>query len=250
MQSPVKLCRASNDKRSKNPDRWLAAKSMEHVEEFASLFRPTVSAFIGQDDKAHVPIGITAANKQAPLLMNVKYEVKLPDHDFVIATRHKLTPTLIELSEIKDPPIADGKAVGYSEPTFIQVKSLKHTQSNAPVHIEAFDEVLKTEEMCRMADGSTKTILILTRDGHDGARFPSTRNTLFNIFKEHDLDFPFFACNASGLSVYHFIERRMAPLSAALEGVVLPHDYFGSHLDAPGNTNDVELEKKNFQKSR
>ena len=143
---PVKLCRASNDKRSKNPDRWFAAKS--------------VSVFIGQDDKAHVPIGITAANKQAPLLMNVKYQVQLPDHDFVIATKHKLTPTVIGLREIKDTPIADRKAVGYSGPTFIQVKSLKHTRSNASVHIEALDEVLKTEEMCRMADGSTKPILI------------------------------------------------------------------------------------------
>ena len=246
---PVMLCRASNDKRSKNPDRWFAAKSMEHAEELASLFGPTVSAFIGQDDKAHVPIGITAANKQAPLLMNGKYQVQLPDHDFVIATKHKLTPTVIGLREIKDTPIADRKAVGYSGPTFIQVKSLKHTRSNASVHIEALDEVLKTEEMCRMAAGSTKPIRILTRDGHDGPKFPSTRNTLFNIFKEHDLDFLFCVCNASGLSAYHFIERRMAPLNAALAGVVLPHDHFGSHLDASGNTNDVELEKKNFQKA-
>ena len=61
---------------------------MEHAEEFPSPFGPTVSAFIGPDDKARVPIDITAANKQAPLLMNVKYQVQLPDHDFVIATKH------------------------------------------------------------------------------------------------------------------------------------------------------------------
>ena len=246
---PVKLCRASNDKRSKNPDRWFAAKSMEHAEELASLFGPAVAVFIGQDDKAHVPIGITAANKQAPLLMNVKYEVQLPDHDFVIATKHKLTPTVIGLRKIQDTPIADRKAVRHSGPTLIQVKSLKHTRSNAYVHIEALDEMLKTEEMCKLANGSTKPILILTRDGHDGPRFPSTRNALFSIFKEHDIDFLFCVCNASGLSAYHFIERRMAPLSAALAGVVLPHDHFGSHLDASGNTIDVDLEKKNFQKA-
>ena len=109
--------------------------------------------------------------------------------------------------------------------------------------------MLETEEICRMAEGSTKPILILTRDGHDGPRFPSTRNTLSKIFKEHDLDFLFCVCNASGLSAYQVIERRMAPLSAALAGVVLPHDHFGSHLDASGNTNYVELEKKNFQKA-
>ena len=72
---PVKLCRASNDKRLKNPDRWFAAKSMQHVEELAVFFGLKLGSFIGQDDKAHVPIGITAANKQAPLLMSLKYKV-------------------------------------------------------------------------------------------------------------------------------------------------------------------------------
>ena len=71
--APVKLCRASNDKRSKNPDRWFAAKTMEHAEELASLLGPSITNFIGQDDKAHVPIGLTAAKKQAPLLMSAKY---------------------------------------------------------------------------------------------------------------------------------------------------------------------------------
>ncbi len=189
---------------------------MEHAEELASLCRPAPTSFIGQDDKAHVPIGIAAANKQALLLMCVKYKVQLLDHDFVIATKHKLTPTVIGLREILDTPLADRRAVKYSGPTHIQVKSLKHTPSNASVQIEALDEMLKTEEMCKLGDGSTKPVLILTRDGHDGPRFPSTRNTLVSIFKEHGLDFVFCVCNAAGLSAYHCIERRMAPLSAAL----------------------------------
>ena len=41
----------------------------------------------------------------------------------------------------------------------------------------------------------------------------------------------------------------MAPLSAAMTGVILPHDNFGSPLDASGNTADAELEMKNFQKA-
>ena len=117
------------------------------------------------------------------------------------------------------------------------------------MQIEAVDEMLKTETMCKTDDGSTKPILILTRDGHDGPRFPSTRNTLASIFREHDLDFIFCVCNAAGLSAYHFIERRMAPLSAALAGEVLPHDHFGSHLHDPGNTIDTDLERKNFEKA-
>ena len=64
--------------------------------------------------------------------------------------------------------------------------------------------MLETETMCKMDDGSTKPILILTLDGHDGPRFTSTRNSLASIFKEHDLDFIFCVSKAAGLSAYHF----------------------------------------------
>ena len=38
----------------------------------------------------------------------------------------------------------------------------------------------------------------------------------------------------------------MAPFSHDLTGIILPWDFFGSHLDAAGNTTDPELEVKNF----
>jgi hypothetical protein len=49
-----------------------------------------------------------------------------------------------------------------------------------------------------------------------------------------------------GRSAYNRVERRMAPLSRELSGVILPHDHFGSHLDNSGKTVDEELELKNF----
>ena len=52
--------------------------------------------------------------------------------------------------------------------------------------------------------------------------------------------------NAAGLSAFNPVERRMAPLSHDLSGVVLPHDTFGNHLDANGNTIDENLEMDNF----
>ena len=73
---PVRLWTVSNDKCSKNPDRWFVAQSCLHyAEEHEVFFGPKLAYFVGQEDKAHVPIGITAANKQAPLLMDVKYKV-------------------------------------------------------------------------------------------------------------------------------------------------------------------------------
>ena len=38
----------------------------------------------------------------------------------------------------------------------------------------------------------------------------------------------------------------MVKFSKELSGVVLPHDNFGSHLNAKGETIDKELEKNNF----
>ena len=54
---------------------------------------------------------------------------------------------------------------------------------------------------------------------------------------------------ASGMSAYNYVERRMAPLSKALAGILLPHDSFGSHLDSQNRTIDAELEKENFRKA-
>ena len=106
--------------------------------------------------------------------------------------------------------------------------------------LDNFKPFLKQE------DGTIKPIWIFTRDGHDGPRFPTTRQALIKFFKENDIDYVIAVCNASGLSAYHFIERRMAPSSKELAGIVLPHDTFGNHLDGSGNTTDPEMELNNF----
>ena len=100
------------------------------------------------------------------------------------------------------------------------------------VGLEEFETFLKHHE-------ELKPIWIFTRDGHDGPRFPTTRQTLTKFVKEHDIDFLIAVCNAAGMSAYHFIERRMAPLSKE----------FGTHLDAKGVTVDPEKELENFKKA-
>ena len=68
--------------------------TIEHLEVISSTLGPNEVCFICQDDKARVPIGLTAANKQSPLLMHVEYRVSLPDHDWVVAAQHKLIPSV------------------------------------------------------------------------------------------------------------------------------------------------------------
>ena len=61
------------------------AKSIQDdMQTLESLFGHEAILYLSNDDKARVGIGITAANKQANMVMNVKYKVRLLDHDFVI----------------------------------------------------------------------------------------------------------------------------------------------------------------------
>lgn len=77
-------------------------------------------------------------------------------------------------------------------------------------------------------------------------RFPNVIRTMINHFKRYDLDALFVATNAPGRSAFNRIERRMAPLSKELSGLILNHDHYGSHLNSKNQTIDKELEKLNF----
>ena len=131
---PVKLIRAQNDEHVKHPDGTFCTATINSLEELASLLGPEQVCFISQDDKARVPIGTTAANKQCPLLMHVEYKVKFPDHDWVIAPRHKLIPSVYAGIEIATGGFGKADAVRYSGPTYISIRSGKHASSTAYAH--------------------------------------------------------------------------------------------------------------------
>ena len=83
------------------------------------------------DDKAKVPIGVTTANKHSPLIMHVNYEMHLPDHDFVKATKHKLHRQCILLVKIvQHPPKLPQKF-----PTQVQLILLFTVVTTTPVQL-------------------------------------------------------------------------------------------------------------------
>lgn len=51
--------------------------------------------------------------------------------------------------------------------------------------------------------------------------------------------------DAAGLPAFNPVERRTAPLSHDLAGIVLPYDHF-DHLDSSGKTIDCEMDDNNF----
>ena len=74
-----------------------------------------------------------------------------------------------------------------------------------------------------------------------------TINCATEYFNEHDLDVYFLTTNAPGQSAFNQVERRMSNLSKELSGVILSHDYFGTHLGNNSNTVDEELQLKKFE---
>ncbi|CAH2100804.1 unnamed protein product [Euphydryas editha] len=148
---PVKLIRAQTDHHKSHLDSKFAETSIHYLENIASILGPNQVFFISQDDKARVPIGVTAANKQAPLLMHMEYRIKLPDHDWVIAERHKLIPSVYVGIKITSSMLGQPQAVGYSGPTYIAIRSGKHSSSTANTHAQDFETLLELEEFRPLA---------------------------------------------------------------------------------------------------
>ncbi|KAG5875934.1 hypothetical protein JTB14_036467 [Gonioctena quinquepunctata] len=224
----------------------------QELQNIASILGPDQVFFISQDDKARVPIGVTAANKQAPLLMHMEYRIKLPDHDWVIAERHKLKPSVYAGIKITSSMLGQPQAVGYSGPTYIAIRSGKHSSSTANTHAQDFETLLELEEFRPLAKtdhGLVKPVVIMTVDGgsDENPRYQKVIVFAIQHFKRHDLDALFLATNAPGRSAYNRVERRMAPLSRELAGLILAHDHFGSHLDDRGVTINEHLERSNFK---
>ena len=184
--------------------------------------------------------------------MHLEYKVRLPDHDFAVAARHKLIPSVYAACVINPDKFTD--AVSYSGPTYIAIRSMKHDSSTAFTHghdLERLRSVDSFKTVMSTPDGQVKPIFIVASDGgpDENPRFPKPLQVAIARFKTWNLDAYLTGTNAPHYSAYNRVERRMAPLSRELAGLVLPHDHFGSHLDASGKTMDTEKEKLNFEKA-
>jgi len=111
--------------------------------------------------------------------------------------------------------------------------------------IEAFEGSTKDSK------GNVKPILIISCDGgpDENPRYSKVIAHAINHFQKFDLDGLFVDTNAPARSAFNRLERRMASLSRELSGLILSHEFYGSHLSESGKTTNAFLEKKNFQKA-
>ncbi len=248
---PVKLRKCDHDLHKSHPDTQFARTTINYLECMASFLGPSQAIFLSQDDKARVPIGVVAANKQSPVLMHLDYRIRLPDHDFVVAEGHKLIPSVYAACVIKPNCMGIPDGVTYSGPTYIVIRSGKHDSSTALTHAYDLDKMFclkEFQDIVKIPTGSIKPVLIISVDGgpDENPRYPKVINAAIRHFKEYNFDVVFVATQAPGRSAFNRVERRMAPLSHDLSGLIIPHDHFGSHLSSNRKTVDVELEKANF----
>lgn len=165
---PVRLSKPTNDLHKHHLDGKFCLATIRILESLVSMLGPQQCAFLSQDDKARVPIGITAAKEQRSLVMHVEYRVQLPDHDFIVGERHKLIPSVYAGISIKPNGNGNPDAVTYSGPTFIAIRSGKHAQSTAATHAHDFQTLINEKgfsEFIRDAKGDVKPIVVFTVDG-------------------------------------------------------------------------------------
>ena len=151
--------------------------------------------------------------------------------------------------------IDENGLVGNAGPTYISIRSTKHDPFTMECQAADMDCLLKLREFEKTARnhlGAIKPIIIHNVDGlapSDYTRFPRTLTSAIDKFKRYNLDALFVVAQAPGQTMYNVVERRLASLSQDLTGLVLPHDYFGTHLNLNGQTIDAELERSNLKKT-
>lgn len=87
---PVELLRPEVSLRKKNLDRMYPKSFTNDMLLVRKLFDPQAVLFISHDDKDKVTLVLAAATLQSPILVNLEYKLRLPDHNFVVGARHNL----------------------------------------------------------------------------------------------------------------------------------------------------------------
>ncbi|CAM1298191.1 Uncharacterised protein r2_g765 [Pycnogonum litorale] len=142
--------------------------------------------------------------------MSMEYTIKLPDHDFVVANGHKLTPSVVAGLVIAENNV--GHAVSYSGPTYIGIRSAKHDASVATTHAlnlrDIYEDVVEFQSLLHRPDGSKKPVLVVFVDGgpDENPRCQKTIACAVDQFKYLQLDALYIVTQAPGRSAYNQVE--------------------------------------------
>ena len=204
----------------------------------------------------HLDYQISTTNS-TPIPPTVPYQLK-PMYDFTyksISSKLVFLSVCMSFRVYASCVIDDTGLVTFQGPTYVSIRSAKHDQFTLDNEDIDFDTVVKLKEFEKTARnhvGTIKPIIIMsidTLEPNDYTRLSSTLQSAINKFKKYNLDAFFLITQTAGQTDFNVVERRLAALSQDLTGLVLPHDYFGTHLNPSGLTIDAELEKINIKRT-
>lgn len=238
--------------RAQHEDSHFTAASIRHIKDLSGIFGNDCVFYLTQDTKSKVNIGRPTAKGQSPLIMRLDYDVSSVDSQTspMSNTRHQLTPCVYAASIIDETGL-----IGTAGPTYISVRSAKHDRLTHESHARDFDHLVELKEFEKFARdhlGRVKPIIVMSVDNlgtENNTRYLRTLSTAIDRFKKYNLDALFIVNQAPGQALFNTVERRLAPLSHDLAGLILPHDHFGTHLNDLGLTEHAELEKSNFKQT-
>ena len=182
----MKIRRAKNNIRARHQDANFTFSIKHYLKQVASFFGSKNAFVLSVDDKAKVPIGVTAAKYQSPLVMHMACEIRLPDHDFVKALKHKLTPLVYAACEIKSASTKSQEEITYSGPMYIAIRSCKYDSSTAYSHRYDFNQLVEKPEfqsILKTSKGALKPVAMMFVNGgpDKNPQFPKTINYFFSL---------------------------------------------------------------------
>ena len=166
--------------------------------------------------------------------MRMEYKVIISDNDYVVASQHKLIPSVIGDMQVRENDFSRDAGT-YSGQTYCAIRRAKHSGSSAYHHLQDIKRIRSLD----IFDGSLKNnseakpVMIVTVDGgpDKNPRYTKTIKCAIDYFLSQNLAPFFLATNAPARNAFNWVERRMVKVSKELSGVVLPHDKFGPHLN-------------------
>ena len=119
---PVRICKAQNDHYDKHEDADFCFSQAEDLNVLGSI-RAEEAVIVSPDDKAIVKLGVVAAKMQTAIVMHLEYKLRLPNHDFIVANKHHLIPSVYAFLNINNKNIGRSTAVSGKGPTAVFIRS-------------------------------------------------------------------------------------------------------------------------------
>ncbi|CAH1099403.1 unnamed protein product [Psylliodes chrysocephalus] len=126
--------------------------------------------------------------------------------------KNKLIPSVYAGIVIKKDGEGKPEAVTHAGPTYVAIRSGKHSSFNAETHATGIHRLSETpafKNFMRTQKGFVKPVFIFTCDGGPGenARYERVTVSAIQHFKNFDFDAIYIATNVPGRNAFNRVER-------------------------------------------